>query len=32
VWEVGFNWDLAAVAPYWCTRAIVESTETRQSI
>ncbi len=32
VYEVGVSCDLAAVAPCWCTRAIVESTEHRQSI
>ena len=30
--EVGVSCDLAAVAPCWCTRAIVESTEHFQSI
>lgn len=28
----GDDTDLAAVAPCWCTRAMVESTEVRQSI
>ena len=32
VCEVALSWDLAALAPCWCTRAMVESTDTAQSI